>query len=88
MMANVVVSLYVCFARVHTAGLESPMVKAKDPGTCKRLGRQVKGFDNALWEKHLQETANEVVTQKFAGNAQLRKLLLSIHHEASAANPR
>jgi len=50
--------------------------KARDPATCKRLGRKVKGFDAKLWEKHLQDTAFEVVRQKFASDARLRAGLL------------
>lgn len=47
------------------------------PASCKSLGRKVKGFDVKLWEKHLEETAFEVVHQKFAADASLKALLLS-----------
>jgi ribA/ribD-fused uncharacterized protein len=50
---------------------------ADDPFTCKELGRRVRNFDDKLWKRHLEETAFEVVRQKFAADRRLRDLLLS-----------
>lgn len=51
--------------------------RAKDPKSCKSLGRGVRHFDDALWKRHLEETAFEVVRQKFESSGDLRRLLLS-----------
>lgn len=50
---------------------------AKWPDEVKRLGRQVKNFDDRLWLEHLEETAFEVVLQKFQAVPSLRETLLS-----------
>jgi len=50
---------------------------APDPKACKALGRGVQGFDQKLWERHLEEVAFEVMRQKFASSANLREVLLS-----------
>eukprot|EP00440_Ansanella_granifera_P044994 gb/GFBE01048759.1/.p1 GENE.gb/GFBE01048759.1/~~gb/GFBE01048759.1/.p1 ORF type:complete len:568 (+),score=131.19 gb/GFBE01048759.1/:1-1704(+) len=50
---------------------------AKDPKSCKALGRGVRNFDQALWEQHLEETAFEVVKQKFQANKGLKQVLFS-----------
>jgi hypothetical protein len=51
--------------------------RATDPRTCKSLGRGVRNFDDVLWKAHLEETAFEVVKQKFEVSRELRQLLLS-----------
>jgi len=53
------------------------IASATEPGKCKMLGRRVKPFNPALWEKHLEATAFEVVRQKFESDPKLRDLLLS-----------
>jgi len=50
---------------------------ADDPKSCKALGRGVRGFDEELWQLHLEETAFEVVRQKFAADRSAQKVLLS-----------
>jgi len=50
---------------------------AKNPGACKALGRQVRNWDEALWQLHLPDTAFQVVMQKFESEQGLRELLLS-----------
>lgn len=51
--------------------------QAKDPKSCKALGRGVRNFDDDLWKFHLEETAFEVVRHKFEASSDLRRLLLS-----------
>jgi len=51
--------------------------RATEPRACKALGRGVRGFDQALWDLHLEEVAFEVVRQKFESCAALRAVLLS-----------
>lgn len=50
---------------------------ARDPKSCKALGRGVRDFDDDLWQRHLEEVAFEVVRQKFMSEKRLRELLLS-----------
>lgn len=58
--------------------------KAADPKSCKALGRGVRNFDQALWDRHLDEIGFEVVLQKFASNRQLREVLLSTGNKVLA----
>jgi len=51
--------------------------KVDDPKSCKALGRGVRNFDDELWKRHLEQTAFEVVRQKFESQKGLRDLLLS-----------
>ena len=51
--------------------------EADDPKLCKALGREVRAFDDELWQNHLEETAFEVVKQKFGSDQNGRDLLLS-----------
>lgn len=53
------------------------IAEAKDPASCKALGRRVRPFDGDLWEEHLRVTAFEVVQQKFASDPKLKEVLLS-----------
>lgn len=50
---------------------------ASSPAACKKLGRGVRNFKQELWEHHLEQTAFEVVYQKFAASRSLREVLLS-----------
>jgi len=50
---------------------------ATNPKSCKKLGRRVRNFDEALWVAHLEEVAFEIVRQKFESDRELRELLLS-----------
>ena len=52
------------------------ILKAQSPGQAKALGRQVQGFDENVWLKHLEETAYEVVLQKFRSDPRLETVLL------------
>lgn len=53
------------------------IVDSSNPKDCKALGRGVRNFDEALWQERLEETAFEVVKQKFASAKGLREVLLS-----------
>ena len=53
------------------------IVAETDPVKLKALGRTVTPFEAELWEGHLEETAFEIVRQKFEADASLRQLLLS-----------
>lgn len=48
-----------------------------DPGECQALGRKCKGFDNAVWDEHVDEIAVQVLIQKFNSDESLKALLLS-----------
>lgn len=52
------------------------ILKAQRPGQAKALGRQVQGFDDNVWLKHVEETAYEVVLQKFRSDTRLATVLL------------
>ncbi|CAE7379955.1 Eri3 [Symbiodinium sp. CCMP2456] len=60
------------------------ILKAQRPGQAKALGRQVHGFDDNVWLKHVapwrdsgeEETAYEVVLQKFRSDQRLATVLL------------
>ncbi|CAL1163887.1 unnamed protein product [Cladocopium goreaui] len=52
------------------------IVESMYPDEAKALGRQVQNFQEDLWSKHLEETAFEVVYQKFNSSKRLRELLL------------
>ena len=51
--------------------------EADNPKLCKALGREVRAFDDELWQYHLEQTAFEVVKQKFESDKSCRDLLLS-----------
>eukprot|EP00927_Polykrikos_kofoidii_P068457 TRINITY_DN63815_c0_g1_i1.p1 TRINITY_DN63815_c0_g1~~TRINITY_DN63815_c0_g1_i1.p1 ORF type:complete len:295 (+),score=44.18 TRINITY_DN63815_c0_g1_i1:56-940(+) len=53
------------------------MLRVNDPAAVKKLGRQVKGFDDKLWQRHLEKIAFEAVFQKFSSCDRLREKLLS-----------
>jgi ribA/ribD-fused uncharacterized protein len=49
----------------------------QDPGKCQQLGRKCKGFDQKVWDQHVQDVAFEMILQKISSNENLRSLLLS-----------
>eukprot|EP00039_Didymoeca_costata_P016774 m.305025 g.305025 ORF g.305025 m.305025 type:complete len:207 (-) comp16446_c4_seq5:1660-2280(-) len=53
------------------------LLKATTPRQAKQLGRQVQGFDDAIWKQHVLEIARDVVTQKFEQVDGLKDVLLS-----------
>lgn len=50
---------------------------AKTPKEAKALGRQVKNFDQVVWERHREEIMDKVLLIKFGENKALRELLVS-----------
>jgi len=65
------------------------ILKTTVPKDCKELGRRVRGFDQELWDNHLEELAYEVVKQKFDANADLKAVLFSTENAILAeAAPR
>ena len=54
---------------------------AKAPLDCKRIGRQVRGFDEDTWRKHRVDIVTEGSVAKFGQDAALRAYLLSTADE-------
>ena len=54
-------------AKIKVAGLH--------PSECKRLGREVRGFDERLWEQWREDIMRTVVAAKFEQNPELGRLL-------------
>ena len=52
------------------------IMKANSPSVQKRLGRQVAGFDQAVWEEHCRRIVYEGNYAKFTQDEQLLKALL------------
>lgn len=52
------------------------IMKANSPSVQKKLGRQVAGFDQAVWEEHCQRIVYEGNYAKFTQDEQLLKALL------------
>jgi len=53
----------------------SQIVAASTPSDAKKLGRSIKGFDQALWDEVVCSVAFEVVFQKFQKQPELREIL-------------
>eukprot|EP00405_Crypthecodinium_cohnii_P018048 CAMPEP_0206451818 /NCGR_PEP_ID=MMETSP0324_2-20121206/19575_1 /ASSEMBLY_ACC=CAM_ASM_000836 /TAXON_ID=2866 /ORGANISM="Crypthecodinium cohnii, Strain Seligo" /LENGTH=617 /DNA_ID=CAMNT_0053921787 /DNA_START=297 /DNA_END=2150 /DNA_ORIENTATION=- len=53
------------------------IMSSKDPYQTKKLGRGVWNFREDVWRKYLEQTAYEVVRQKFQSTRALREILLS-----------
>ncbi|CAJ1431480.1 unnamed protein product [Effrenium voratum] len=79
-------TIYISFSEAAIMAVKAAMfgdkanfeliVKANTPGQAKALGRKVRNFDGAVWNRHLEETAFQVVYQKFNSSSALRQLLL------------
>ncbi|GAA5215006.1 NADAR family protein [Corallincola platygyrae] len=52
------------------------VVSASNPGEAKSLGREVRGFDEALWNKHRFNIVVEANLLKFSQNPELSQFLL------------
>lgn len=52
------------------------MCASRDPADCKRLGRNVRGFDDKVWRRIVCSVAFEVVWQKFSKSPELQQCLL------------
>lgn len=53
------------------------IMAAKEPDECKRLGRQVAGYDDAVWKEHRGPILRAALRAKFTQNDELRRRLLS-----------
>lgn len=51
------------------------IINARDPGTAKRLGRNISPFSQNLWDKHKLEIVREGNMLKFQQNEDIRRLL-------------
>lgn len=53
------------------------VLAARDPAECKKLGRAVRPYDDAVWAGVRETVAFEACLHKFAQNARLRDALLA-----------
>lgn len=64
------------------------ILEEEDPVVCRAYGRQIRSFDQKIWEKHLQEILFRGNLEKFSQNRALRKALLATGNATLAeANP-
>lgn len=56
---------------------EAMIMSATDPADQKRYGRQVQGFDKAVWEAHAKNIVRRATRAKYAQNERHRKALLA-----------
>jgi ribA/ribD-fused uncharacterized protein len=69
---------YMMAEKAHLFGDQAilPKILAADsPALAKKLGREVNGFDDAVWKKHRFEIVVDGTTAKFEQNPALRELL-------------
>lgn len=52
------------------------ILKAFSPAECKKLGRQVRGFEESSWARVRQQVAFDTILFKFQNNRKLREVLL------------
>ena len=57
--------------------IRTEILSTSDPRTCKALGRKVKNFDKAVWDKEKEHIVRKGNTKKFLQNSALRNFLLS-----------
>lgn len=53
------------------------VLAARDPAECKKLGRAVRPYDDAVWARVRETVAFEACLHKFAQNPKLREALLA-----------
>lgn len=53
------------------------IITASNPGSAKALGREVKGFDQDIWEQHRMDIVIRANIAKFSQNEELGKFLIS-----------
>lgn len=58
-------------------GIRNAILRTFSPETVKKLGRMVRGFDPAVWEKHRVDVVRRGNEAKFGQNDALRNYLLS-----------
>ena len=65
------------------------IMQTSNPGEAKKLGRQVKCFDQGRWDAHVSSIAYAVLHAKFSQNPELKAVLLCTRHAILAeAAPR
>lgn len=57
------------------AGVAEQILAAKEPGKQKALGREVKGFDETVWDAHKETIVTRINLEKFRQNKGLRRKL-------------
>lgn len=57
--------------------IRAEILNTDDPRMCKALGRKVKNFDKAVWDKEKEHIVRKGNTKKFLQNSALRNFLLS-----------
>jgi ribA/ribD-fused uncharacterized protein len=57
--------------------IRTEILSISDPRTCKALGRKVKNFDKAVWDKRKENIVRNGNFEKFMQNSALRSFLLS-----------
>ena len=57
--------------------IRAEILSTSDPRKCKALGRKVKNFDKAVWDKEKEHIVRKGNTKKFLQNSALRNFLLS-----------
>ena len=57
--------------------IRTEILRTSDPRKCKALGRKVKNFDKAVWDKRKENIVRNGNFEKFMQNSALRSLLLS-----------
>lgn len=57
--------------------IRAEILNTSDPRTCKALGRKVKNFDKAVWDKKKEDIVRNGNFEKFMQNDALRNFLLS-----------
>lgn len=58
-------------------GSEREIMQLKHPADLRRVGRQVKPFDDTLWDSHKERIALEANLMRFRQNEQSRMILLN-----------
>ncbi|MEB6858649.1 NADAR family protein [Proteus cibi] len=53
------------------------IITTSNPGSAKALGREVKGFDQGIWEQHRMDIVIRANIAKFSQNEELGKFLIS-----------
>lgn len=76
--------LFMYLKAVHFKDLEIAdqiLFNGLEPKEAKRLGRQVKNFDNSEWEKVRKKVMLEALTYKFYCNPELEEVLLKYRNK-------
>ena len=60
----------------HDYTIFDQILGEKDPQKCKRLGKQVKGFQNRIWNKYKEEIVYTANMAKFSQNYDIQSILL------------